>query len=92
MFRGAESIGTAVHFMIAEASSDVFRLLDTRDVNEHDRNYQSVYLAAYAADNSMASGVWTNVSRRAERLTGPAVEMAVSRASPPAAQILDPAQ
>lgn len=67
-------LGTTLYFMIAESNSDVFRIIDTRTVNKHDLNYESIHLAVYAANDSEATGVWTDVSIRAERLTGPSIE------------------
>lgn len=66
--------GTKLHYMMSEGNSNVFRLIATRKVNEHDLNYESIHIAVYADKNASVTGVWTKLSIRAEQLTGPAVD------------------
>ena len=64
-------IGRQLYFLMSEGDSDVFRLVRKSEVNEHDLNFASVHLAVYAYKKATASGAFTDIEIRAERLSMP---------------------
>lgn len=63
-------IGTALHYMFAEGDSSVYRLLATDVVGRGSVPVSGICLTAFADKGGGASGTWTSIAVRAERVSG----------------------
>lgn len=66
-------IGTALHYLFAEGDSTIYRLLATDRVGREAIPVSGLCLTAFADKGGVATGTWTNVSVRADRVSGVAV-------------------
>ncbi|MEO9594716.1 DUF1583 domain-containing protein [Rhodopirellula bahusiensis] len=67
-------LGTTVYYLFAENDSSTFRLLSTDEVGLGPLNAGGITLTAFAEKDGSASTKWTNVSVRAEQISGVAVQ------------------
>lgn len=66
-------LGTTVHYLFAENDSETFRLLSTDQVGRGALNAGGITLKAFSSKGGSASTTWTNISVRAEEISGVAV-------------------
>lgn len=66
-------LGETVYYLIAENDSSVFRLVGTEKIGTQDVRMGGLSVSMISAENGNATALWTDLSVKAEKLSGPAL-------------------